>query len=126
MPSLWGLLPSEHVWEDDQARGSDDAYDPGQWEARLPAGMRDRINELWGTTVMARFPDVLVDQTHPEAGFARLLKPAATVWEGIFLTTWFLCFGPYSRTTLDGLADYQQRSLDELEDLGSPNRTRGL
>lgn len=119
-PSLWGLVPSPHVFEDDGERTSGGDHDPDLWESRLPPEMAERIRELWGSTVLQRYPDVLVEEPHPEAQFAVLLEPAARVWEGIALTCWFLCFGPYSRTTLSGLQEYHQHALDELSDLGSP------
>lgn len=119
-PSLWGLVPEVHVFEQDDQRGSSRGYNPNRWETGLPTGMADQIRRLWGTTTLKRHPNVLVTEAHPETGFAVLLKPAAQFWEGISLTCWFLCFGPYSRTTLGGAQDYYQHALDELTDLGCP------
>lgn len=95
-------------------------FDSNLWLTQLSPGMADSIWELWGTTVIARHPDVLVDCSYPEVTFAGILQPAAMVWEDIALTCWFLCFGPYSRTTLDGLEARLDKSLEDLSDLGCP------
>jgi hypothetical protein len=36
------------------------------------------------------------------------------------LTCWFACFGPYARTTIDGLLSYYDRELAALAGLGCP------
>jgi hypothetical protein len=124
MPPPWSPVPSPHPFDiDEVSTGQEDeqgGYDPHQWAAYLPEGMHHEIEELWGTTALARHPDVLVDAPYPEAQFAAILDPATRVWESILLTPWFLCFGPYSRTTLDGIEDYERRSLDRLVELGCP------
>lgn len=120
MPSPWGLVPSPHAWEGDDEGGAGESYDPSSWASRLPEGMQEQIEGLWATTVLARHPSVLVDEPHPEGRFASVLGPAVRVWEGALLTVWFLCFGPYSRTTLDRLQEYHEHALDELSELGCP------
>lgn len=114
------LTPVPELTEMDEQAVSHGAHDPGLWLTSLPWQTVDLIFELWGTTVLQRFPDVLVENLHPETSFAQLVRPAALVWESLALTCWYLCFGPYSRTTLDGLEDYVEPFLEELSELGSP------
>lgn len=79
-----------------------------------------RIEALWGWQVLDRQPDKLVCELRPLGVVAELLEPAAAFWNELALTAWFLCFGPYSRRTLDQLEGHQSEIRRELAELGAP------
>ena len=121
MPSLWGLLgdrwtPRARPGDDDD---NDDPYVPGR-HRDVGDELCAHIERLWGTTVLARWPDRLVTEPYPHAAFAATLGPAVDFWHGIALTCWFICEGPYSRTDIPGAAAYYHRQVKALEDMGCP------
>lgn len=114
MPSLWGLV--DHGFIDSKP----DEYKYGRHRELLPPNLVVDIERLWGSTMLPRWPDRIVSEPAPHAKLARALGPALTFWHGAALTAWFLCQGPYSRTEMDGLANYHDRELDALAELGCP------
>ncbi|MGA8745103.1 MAG: hypothetical protein WB507_04480 [Solirubrobacterales bacterium] len=120
---LWGLI-QEHdfvspTFANDEEGGSGD-YHPRAWEELLPADLNTEIERLWGVGVMPRWPERLVTEPAPHARLADALGAALRFWQGAALTAWFLCVGPYSRTSLEALADYHARDLSVLDKLNSP------
>ncbi len=79
-----------------------------------------RIEVLWGSQVLERYPEILVHEPHPLGIFAELVQPAAALWDELSLTAWFSCFGPYSRRSLDQLEEFQRNVRQDLADLGAP------
>ena len=122
MQSLWGLLgdrwtPRARPGGGDDDSDDGDAYAPGRYRD-VGEPLCTDIERLWGTTVLARWPDRLVTEPYPHAAFAETLGPAVDFWHGIALTCWFICEGPYSRTDIPGAPSYYQSQLKELEDTG--------
>lgn len=131
MRSLWGLV-QEHSYVHprldggaDSAEGDDDGqgdgvFAPRLYEELLSPELNADIERLWGTAVLPRWPDRLVTEPAPHARLSDAFGPALRFWEGAALTAWFLCEGPYSRTDIDGLANYHHRELETLNELGCP------
>jgi hypothetical protein len=117
MPSLWGLVDEGGLdFEDRNSNG----YEYGRHRDLLPADLNADIDRLWGTTMLPRWPERIVSEPAPHAKLADAVGPALRFWHGAALTAWFLCEGPYSRTDMDGLANYHHRELDALAELGCP------
>jgi hypothetical protein len=118
MRSLWGLVEEggfinlDDVWRT--------PYQAGLFRELLPADLLRDIEELWGGTMISKWPDRVVSEPYPHAAMADALGPALSFWQGCALTAWFICEGPSSRTDIDGLATYHSRHLDELAALGCP------
>lgn len=119
MPSLWGLLGDRF---EDAARDwmeEDGRYTPRGYLS-LPPEVVAAVNELWGTTLLDRWPNAIVSEPFPHAAFATALGAGADFWHGIALTCWFLCEGPYSRTDIGGIPIYYERQIKAMENLGCP------
>jgi hypothetical protein len=86
----------------------------------LAPELRARIEALWGSQVLERYPEALVHEPRPLGIFAELVQPAAAFWDELSLTAWFSCFGPYSRRSLDQLEAFQRNARQDLADLGAP------
>lgn len=117
---LWGLIQEHDYVSPNMSAEEDGDYQPRAWERLLPAELNDEIERLWGTGVLARWPEKLVTEPAPHARVAETMGPALRFWQGAALTAWFLCAGPYSRTSLEGLSDYHSRELAALDSLGVP------
>lgn len=118
MHSLWGLV--EDFGGVRLESNSDTSYQRALYRRVLPAELVMRIEGLWGTTTLAKWPDAIVSECSPHAMMAQALGPALTFWHGCALTAWFICEGPTSRTDVAGLADYHRRELAELAEAGCP------
>ena len=117
MPSLWGLLG-------DRFEDTGHSFEDGRYTSRgyelLPAHLNRRVDELWGTAVLPRWPQTLVTEPYTQASFAATLGPGIDFWQGVGLTCWFICEGPYSRTDVGGMPNYYDRQIKALEALGCP------
>jgi hypothetical protein len=109
-------MPWDYRVPDEDRRGKNDRL----VQHALAPELLSRIEELWGRQVLVRHPDVLVQEPRPLGVLAQLVQPAAGFWDKLSLTAWFLCFGSYSRHTLDQLEEFQQDTRDELAELGAP------
>jgi hypothetical protein len=119
MSSLWGLIEERMVSASLTENGP--AYPQAFLYRRLlPAGLVAEVDHLWGTTMLARYPECIVSETYPHAAMAEAFGPALTFWHGCALTAWFLCEGPSSRTDMAGLAEYHRRDVARLADYGTP------
>jgi hypothetical protein len=118
MKSLWGLV--EEVGRIDFDTPRADIFHPGLYRELLPADLIQKIEKLWGTTMLNKYPERIVSEPFPHAVMAEVLGPPLFFWQNCALTAWFLCEGPYSRTDMPGLAHHQRRYLAELEDMGAP------
>lgn len=120
MPALWGLV-QEHAGSVLRAKDDDRELPEGDVHERLLSPeLRGDIMSLWGTAVLPRWPERLVTEPFPHVRLAEALGPALRFWHGAALTAWYICEGPYSRTDLDGLANYHHHELDALDALGCP------
>ncbi len=115
MPSLWGLI-GDRLGDIGQDL-NDGRYTPGGYRM-LSAPLVARIEELWGTIILPRWPESLVTEPYPHAAFAETFGPGAAFWQEVALTCWFICEGPYSRTDIVGMPTYYDRHLNALQQLG--------
>jgi hypothetical protein len=118
MRPLWGLV-EESGWGSLEP-SSDSPYQQELFRELLAPGLVSHIERLWGTSVLAKWPDRVVSEPFPHAVMAQTFGPALKFWHGCALTAWFVCEGPTSRTDVPGLADYLRREILQLEDMGSP------
>ncbi|TMK99476.1 MAG: hypothetical protein E6G34_02740 [Actinobacteria bacterium] len=132
----WAMYDASHATQRAGMEPLDDLV-PKRWDYGLPdedGGGRRRglerralapelllsIASLWGKQVLVRHPDMLVCEPRPLSVLAELVQPAAGFWDELSLTAWFLCFGAYSRHTLDQLEEFQHDTRDVLAELGAP------
>lgn len=118
MKSLWGLVVEGKRIDFDPVR--DDIFHPGLYLELLPADLISEIENLWGTTLLNKFPERIVSEPFPHAVMADVFGPALFFWQNCALTAWFLCEGPYSRTDMEGLEHHQRRYLSELKEMKTP------
>lgn len=95
-------------------------YSPGVHRDHLSAELCARIEAAWGTVMLPRWPEHIVSSISPQATMAVTFGPALTFWHGVGLTSWLVSEGPYSRTDMAGLRDYESALLADLEALGCP------
>lgn len=118
MAPLWGLVDDSRLI--DFAPDPAGPYRPGLYRELLPVDLSADIERLWGTTMLARWPDRIVSEPFPHVALAETFGPALEFWHGCALTAWFICEGPYSRTSLAGMREYYGRQLVLLEEAGAP------
>lgn len=121
MKSLWGLVVEGKRIDFDPVR--DDIFHPGLYLELLSAELISEIENLWGTTLLNKFPERIVSEPFPHAVMADVFGPALFFWQNCALTAWFLCEGPYSRTDMEGLEHHQRRYLSELREMKTPIET---
>jgi hypothetical protein len=117
MPSLWGLLDDRL---EDTAMNFDDGRYTRSGYRMLPSELNARIEQLWGTAILARWPAALVSEPYPHTSFVEALGAGVRLWHGIAVTCWFICEGPSSLTDVAGMPDYYDRQIEALERLGCP------
>jgi Protein of unknown function (DUF2510) len=123
MDSLWGLVQDHSYVSANlgvEGDGDEPVHNARLYKRLLSSELQADIEGLWSTCMLPRWPDRLVTEAAPHARLAEALGPALRFWEGAALTAWFLCEGPYSRTDIDGLANYHHHELDALAELGCP------
>ncbi len=118
MKSLWGLVEENKRIDFEPVR--DDIFHPGLYLELLPADLISEIENLWGTTLLNKYPERIVSEPFPHAVMADVFGPALFFWQNCALTAWFLCEGPYSRTDMKGLEHHQRRYLSELKEMKTP------
>jgi hypothetical protein len=117
MEALDRLVPTRWDYTSPEERAR--PRDPLERRA-LNAELLGRIETLWGSQVLDRHPETLVDEPRPLGIFAELLQPAAGFWDELSLTAWFSCLGPYARRSFDELEAFQRDVRQQLDDLGAP------
>ncbi len=114
MQPLWGLVDEGLFVVGDP---SDNAR---RYRQLLTPELTARIDHLWEGTCLPRYPDRVVSEMHPHKQMADAAGPALTFWNGVALTCWYICEGPYSRTGIAGLAEYHARELAALGRMNLP------
>jgi hypothetical protein len=118
MRSLWGLVEDArgvHIgWE------GPDWYHPRLYLEALTPDLIEKIEHLWGTTMLPRWPERIVTEISPHAAMAETFGVALRFWHGCGLTAWFVAEGPASVTNMAGLPIYHRDAIAELERLGCP------
>lgn len=115
MLPLWGLI-------DDRGTHlpNGQPYQTGLHHRLLSTDLLLKIDRLWSTCMLTRWPERIVSALSPHMTMADAFGPALKFWHGCALTAWFICEGPYSRTDVSSLVDYYRTDLAELERLGCP------
>ena len=113
MTALWGLVD-----EGGLTVGIGSAPELGLYKRLIPRDIVVDIDRLWEGTTLTRWPERIVSQFFPHRQMAQAFGPALEFWNGVALTCWYVCEGPSSRTSLDQLAHYHRRVLQDLEDAG--------
>ncbi|WP_028815276.1 TerD family protein [Streptomyces flavidovirens] len=116
MPSLWGLVDQELM----SLSRTEQGFAPQLYRRCLPADVLGQIGRLWETVTLQRHPGSIVSNPRPHQTMADALGPAGEFWHGVGLTAWFVCEGPYSRTTLRRLERYYSKPLAALRAAGCP------
>jgi hypothetical protein len=117
MPSLWGLGGDR--LEDIGQNLADHGYTRGGYRI-LSSELNARIEQLWGTVVLPRWPQAFASEPFPHASFAETLGVGIAFWQEVALTCWFLCEGPYSRADIASMANYYDRQIKALDELNCP------
>ena len=63
-----------------------------------PLRCSDDIERLWGSTMLARWPDRIVTEISPHAALSGTFGRALRFWHEVALTTWYLAEGPFTRS----------------------------
>jgi stress response protein SCP2 len=116
MTSLWGLLDEEVMSLSSTGWG----LTPQLYLQALPPEVLEQVARLWETVTLQRHAGSIVSNPQPHRTMAEAFGPAADFWHGIGLTAWFVCEGPYSRTTLSDAESYYDRQLAALRTAGCP------
>lgn len=116
MRSLWGLVDDGNLGPS----SSDGPHQRQLFRELLGAELNATIDDLWSGQMWERFPDRILTEWTPHAKMTEAFGPVLRFWEGVALTAWFVCEGPYSRTDLRGLREYHAREIAALEDMGTP------
>ncbi|MDP9309461.1 MAG: stress protein [Chloroflexota bacterium] len=119
MPSLWGFV-EERLSAASLTETNAAAPHPFLYKQLLPNDLVAEIERLWGTMMLARYPEYIISNPYPHVAMAEAFGPALTFWHGCALTAWFLCEGPSSRTDMAGLAEYHRRHLEAMAACGAP------
>ncbi|MEV4708620.1 hypothetical protein [Actinoplanes sp. NPDC049316] len=115
MPALWGLREEGGIFVGRRNRHVEPIY-----RTLLTTDLVADVDQLWDGIVLPRWPETIVSEPYPHRLMAETFGPAVKFWEGVALTAWYICEGPYSRTSLEGLRNYHQRDLRALEEAGTP------
>ncbi|MEU8088659.1 hypothetical protein AB0B57_34230 [Micromonospora sp. NPDC049101] len=115
MPTLWGLVEGGGTFVGRRNGPVEPIY-----RTLLTGDLVGDIDQRWDGIVLPRWPETIVSEPYPHRLMAETFGPAVNFWEGVALTAWYVCEGPYSRTSLEGLRDYHQRDLQALNDAGTP------
>ncbi|MBC9002937.1 hypothetical protein, partial [Micromonospora aurantiaca (nom. illeg.)] len=100
--------------------GKDVPFTRPDLERVLPPAVLADIEALWNGACVPRYPDRIVSALFPHAEMVAAFGPALTFWNNIALTCWFYCEGPYSRTDIDGAAEFYSRSVKALAAADTP------
>ncbi|SFL67168.1 TerD family protein [Streptomyces pini] len=116
MPALWGLVDQNLM----SLSRTEQGFTPQLYRQSLPDEVLEQAGRLWGTVTLQRHPGSIVSNPRPHQTMAQAFGAAAEFWHGVGLTAWFVCEGPYSRTTLSGVDRYYSRPLAALRSTGCP------
>ncbi|MFI0779271.1 TerD family protein [Streptomyces sp. NPDC021212] len=116
MPSLWGLVDQDLM----SLSRTEQGYTPQLYRQRLPCDALELVGRLWETVTLQQHSGSIVSNPRPHQTMAEAFGPAAEFWHGVGLTAWFVCEGPYSRTTLARVDRYYSKPLAALRAAGCP------
>jgi hypothetical protein len=116
MVPLWGLAGESRrfiLWREGP-------YHPALYEHFLSRNLIERIENCWSGAMFARWPERIATEISPHVLMSETFGPALKFWQGCALTAWFMCEGPYSRTTMSGLEHYHRRELAQMRAANAP------
>ncbi|MEI5011690.1 TerD family protein [Streptomyces sp. PmtA] len=114
MRPLWGLIDEGIVTP------SERGPIPRLYRELLPGKVTGDVDRLWERVTLPRYPERLVGNPHPHQLMAAAFGPAAELWHGVALTAWYVCEGPYSRSSLSFLSRKYGPQLAALSAAGTP------
>ena len=120
MKPLYGLVELTGSSMESDWVLQDGRYSPRCYLDLLSPALLDDIERMWGSTMLARWPDRIVTEISPHAGLAGTFGRALRFWHEVALTTWYLAEGPYAVTDTAGLAERHAVDLEDLAALGCP------
>ena len=85
MKSLWGLVKEDRFLN---LGDRIDHFYADIYKELMPQQVVSEIENLWGTIMLARWPDRIVSEPFPHAPMAETLGPALKFWHGCALTAW--------------------------------------
>ena len=115
MPTLWGLTE-----EIPTVAGSGEGPAAPLYRQVLTPDLVTEVDHLWNGRAIPRWPETIVNEPYPHKLLTELMGPVVKFWQGAALTAWYICEGPYSRTSLSGLHTYHERDLHALAVAGTP------
>lgn len=124
MKPLWGLVEDSFRFDFEHRFRASEPYQYQLYLQLLPPTMLTEIEQLWGTTMLPRWPELIISEPFPHKLFAGAFGRALKFWHGCALTAWFICEGPSSRTDLAGLAEYYGKDVRALKEMGTPINER--
>ena len=89
---LWGLVEEGGLINGDDVWRA--PYQTGLFRELLPADLLGDVEELWESSVLAKWPDCVVSEQYPHAAMAEALGPCLAFWDGVAWRAWFICEGP--------------------------------
>lgn len=102
--------------------------EPGQAGGHVPGGSREvfsdevlrLVRDLWGSTVLTKWPDRIVSNPFPNAAAADAFGVPAGLFDDVARTCWHATEDPYGAYSMDNLPDRHREALRELDEAGFP------
>ncbi|BCL83773.1 hypothetical protein ccbrp13_62380 [Ktedonobacteria bacterium brp13] len=120
MKPLWGLVEDYAHFNFTPRSQNQTPYQAQIYKKLLPTHLLTEIDQLWGTKLLARWPERIVSEPFPHKQLADTFGVALEFWHGCALTVWFNTEGPSSRAALSELTVYYQKKIQMLKDMGTP------
>jgi hypothetical protein len=119
MPSLEGVV--EEVGGIRIGWAGLDQYRPPLYLEVLPRDLIEKIEQLWATTMLPRWPDRIASEISPHAAMAETFGAALRFWHRCGLAAWSITEGPAWMTDhMTGLPHTLRDAIAELEGLKCP------
>ena len=102
-------------------RLNDLSHSPQRW---FSESTLNDAKGLWGTKVLAQFPQPLVTQARPLSAAMVALGPAFEYWHRAGLNAWAICEGGWSQTSLEDFEKFVAKAGAQLTAIGFPTQAR--
>ncbi|GLV54342.1 hypothetical protein KDH_11900 [Dictyobacter sp. S3.2.2.5] len=90
------------------------------YQRHLPANLLSEVEQLWGTTMLPRWPESIVSEPFPHEILTKAFGVALSFWHSCALNAWFFCEGSLYLDDLSGLEDFYRKEIQILKDMGMP------
>jgi hypothetical protein len=116
---FWREFDEQHAL---QAPGVPEPYSliRGSGYGRYSAELVDEVAHLWGTKLLARFPERLVTEPFPITGAAHAFGPAIEFFQGVALQAWHNTEGGRAHHELADLEEGMRKFSEALAATGHP------